>query len=212
VFDQSQAINIYDKNGYMLKVNLFHSKCSDYQNPKTLKAKMATDPSFYKDCAAILGPNQPSITTPDPTATGHQFNPTQGGPPKPPSKPGPTPTPPPLPKLPVGNNSAPNAKDKVDGITKTLNKDQLRKKAIQKLKDAIREGGTNVQKLRKRLQDKLGIKLPPISDLPKPPPNQQAPVPTFPTPGGGGGTTPSAPSVPNVPDTTGPLLDYLFAP
>ena len=28
VFDQSQAINIYDKNGYMLKVNLFHSKCS----------------------------------------------------------------------------------------------------------------------------------------------------------------------------------------
>src|SRR5919112_1346036 len=73
VFDQSQAINIYDKNGYMLKVNLFHSKCSDYQNPKTLKAKMATDPSFYKDCAAILGPNQPSITTPDPTSTGRQF-------------------------------------------------------------------------------------------------------------------------------------------
>src|SRR5215207_6317923 len=73
LFDQSQAINIYDKNGYILKVNLFHSKCSDYQNPKTLKEEMAKDPSFYKDCAAILGPNQPSITTPDPTATGRQF-------------------------------------------------------------------------------------------------------------------------------------------
>ena len=73
VFDQSQAINIYDKNGYMLKVNLFHSKCSNYQNPESLKEEMAKDPSFYKDCAAILGPNQPSITTPDPTSTGRQF-------------------------------------------------------------------------------------------------------------------------------------------
>src|SRR5829696_4209108 len=73
LFDQSQAINIYDKNGYMLKVNLFHSKCSDYQNPESLKEEMAKDPSFYKDCAAILGPNQPSITTPDPTASGRQF-------------------------------------------------------------------------------------------------------------------------------------------
>src|SRR4029078_11283729 len=80
VFDQSQAINIYDKNGYMLKVDLFHSKCSDYENPETLKQKMASDPSFYKDCAAILGPNQPSITTPDPTSTGHQF--TSANPPK----------------------------------------------------------------------------------------------------------------------------------
>ena len=34
---------------------------------------MERDPSFYKDCAAILGPNQPSITTPDPTSTGRQF-------------------------------------------------------------------------------------------------------------------------------------------
>ena len=73
VFDQSQAINIYDKNGYILKVNLFDSKCSDYQNPQSLKEEMEKDPSFYKDCAAILGPNQPSITTPDPTATGRQF-------------------------------------------------------------------------------------------------------------------------------------------
>src|SRR5688572_27367180 len=73
VFDQAQAVNIYDKNGYMLKVNLFHSKCSDYQNLQSLKEEMAKDPSFYKDCAAILGPNQPGITQPDPTATGRQF-------------------------------------------------------------------------------------------------------------------------------------------
>ena len=60
VFDQSQAINVFDQNGFLLKVNLFHSKCSDYQNPESLKEEMAKDPSFYKDCAAILGPNQPS--------------------------------------------------------------------------------------------------------------------------------------------------------
>jgi phospholipid/cholesterol/gamma-HCH transport system substrate-binding protein len=63
LFDQPMAINTFDKNGYILKVNLFHSKCSDYQNPDSLKESMAKDPSFYKDCAAILGPNQPASST-----------------------------------------------------------------------------------------------------------------------------------------------------
>ena len=39
VFDQTQAINIFDENGYMLKVNLFASECSDYQNADSLKAR-----------------------------------------------------------------------------------------------------------------------------------------------------------------------------
>jgi hypothetical protein len=69
-YDQTMAINIYDANTHILKVDLFTSKCSQYQNRDSLKEKMKQDPSFYSDCAAILGPNQPGITTPDPTYTG----------------------------------------------------------------------------------------------------------------------------------------------
>jgi virulence factor Mce-like protein len=69
-FDQAMAINIYDANGFILKINAFVSKCSDYQNPESLKKKLKEDPSFLKDCFAGLGPNQPGITTPDPTYTG----------------------------------------------------------------------------------------------------------------------------------------------
>jgi virulence factor Mce-like protein len=218
VFDQSQAINIYDKNGYILKVDLFHSKCSDYQNPKTLKAAMAKDPSFYKDCAAILGPNQPSITTPDPTSTGHQFA-ADHGPSQQQSKAEKKPEQPSQPQ----RNAAPGpsapdqVNNKVDDLKKNLSKDELRKRAIAKLRKAIEDGRQNVDKLRKRLEDQLGIELPKIEDLPKPPaPSAPAPIPTptFPTPGGGTPPAPTAPSVPSLPgsDTTGPLLDYLFAP
>ena len=66
------AINVFDSNGYMLKVNLFLSQCSDYQNLQSLKEKLKEDPSFYAQCAAILGPHQPGITQPDPSYTGAQ--------------------------------------------------------------------------------------------------------------------------------------------
>jgi ABC-type transporter Mla subunit MlaD len=72
VFDQTMAINAFDSNGYMLKVNLFLSQCSDYQNLQSLKEKLKEDPSFYAECAAILGPNQPGITQADPSHTGAQ--------------------------------------------------------------------------------------------------------------------------------------------
>jgi virulence factor Mce-like protein len=229
VFDQSQAINIFDDNGYMLKVALFHSQCSDYQNLQSLKQKMASDPSFYKECAAVLGPNQPGITTPDPTSTGRQFAsqgsdaqakaqpekkaPAKAGQPKKqaPRKPAPTATPAP-PKLtpPVD----------VDNLT-PAELVKLRKKAIERLRDAARQGTQNVGKLRKRLEDQLGIKLPPLDELKLPEPGSgggggstpapstpQLPIPSFPTP------TPNLPlpKVPNVPDPTGQLLDYLLAP
>jgi virulence factor Mce-like protein len=211
VFDQSQAINIYDKNGYILKVNLFHSKCSDYQNPKTLKAKMASDPSFYKDCAAILGPNQPSITTPDPTSTGRQFASTEGNA-NAKSEKKPEPKTQTQNKAPDVKAPVDDVKDKVDDLKKKVPVDELRKRAIERLQDAIKNGNQNVEKLRRRLEDQLGIQLPKLEDLPKPPPGPSAPqlpTPTFPTPGGG--STPSAPTLPKI-DTTGPLLDYLFAP
>jgi virulence factor Mce-like protein len=72
IFDQTMAINAFDSNGYMLKVNLFLSQCSDYQNLQSLKKKLKEDPSFYAECAAILGPNQPGITQADPSYTGAQ--------------------------------------------------------------------------------------------------------------------------------------------
>jgi ABC-type transporter Mla subunit MlaD len=67
VFDQAMAINIYDDHGYMLKANISHTECSNYQNADSLKAKMAEDPDFYKRCASILGPSQLGILQPDPT-------------------------------------------------------------------------------------------------------------------------------------------------
>ncbi len=70
VFDQTMAINTFDSNGYMLKVNLFYSECSHYQNLNSLKEKLKEDPGFYARCAAILGPNQPGITQGDPSFTG----------------------------------------------------------------------------------------------------------------------------------------------
>jgi virulence factor Mce-like protein len=208
LFDQSQAINIYDKNGYMLKVNLFHSKCSDYQNPQSLKEEMAKDPSFYKDCAAILGPNQPSITTPDPTSTGRQFASAEKKQSTTKAKSERR-----QPDAEAPDAKAPDqVKDKVDDVTKKLDKDELRKRAIERLRRAIEDGKGDVDKLRKRLEDKLGIKLPDPQKLPPLPSNPQAPTPTFPSPSPLPQTP--APQVPSVPNTgaTGQLLDYLLAP
>ncbi len=75
VYDQTMAINIFDSNGYMLKVNLFHSECSEYQSLASLKEKLKEDPAFYQRCAAILGPHQPGITQRDPSYTGAQKGP-----------------------------------------------------------------------------------------------------------------------------------------
>ena len=215
VFDQSQAINIYDKNGYILKVNLFHSKCSAYQNPDSLKKEMAGDPDFYKDCAAILGPNQPGITTPDPTSTGagfergpvpgagskqrqQQSSERQGGGQQQQSQ----------------RDAGGEVRDRVEDLRKRLDPDELRKRAIERLREALRDGEDNVGKLRKRLEERLDIQLPKLDKL-KPAPGPaapQIPTPSFPGPGPQA-PAPSAPSAPSAPGgSTGPLLDYLFAP
>jgi virulence factor Mce-like protein len=72
VYDQTMAINAFDSNGYMLKVNLFLSECSNYQSLASLKEKLKEDAGFYSRCAAILGPHQPGITQKDPSYTGAQ--------------------------------------------------------------------------------------------------------------------------------------------
>jgi virulence factor Mce-like protein len=192
VFDQTMAINAFDSNGHMLKVNLFLSECSDYQSLASLKEKMRKDPAFYSRCAAILGPNQPGITQPDPSYTGAQER--AGGhrlqraaprreqrrsPEPPPSAPAaPTPTPPPS----AGNNAAPPSDSQRGG---------------RRRRDRTRE---TVEQLQKRLEETLGIDLPELPPTPAPP--ELPPE--------------LAPAVPNVPQPqlpeTGPLLDFLLRP
>jgi hypothetical protein len=70
IFDQMQAINVFDENGHILKVNLTASECSDYQNADSLRRKEKQSPGFTKRCLAALGPNQPGVTTADPSDTG----------------------------------------------------------------------------------------------------------------------------------------------
>ncbi len=66
VFFQSQATNVFDGDGHMLKVAAFlDSSCAFYWDAKRAKA----DPESER-CAAVLGPNRPGINQPDPTDTG----------------------------------------------------------------------------------------------------------------------------------------------
>jgi virulence factor Mce-like protein len=145
VYDQSMAINAFDANGYMLKVNLFASECSDYQNVQSLKEKLKTDPGFYSRCAAILGPHQPGITQPDPSYTGAQnvaAHPT--------AVPARSKKQPPKRAPDTGKPAAPS----VDRNTPKKTLDQTRRKAKQ---------------LKKKLEDTLGIQLPETRVLPKTP-------------------------------------------
>ena len=65
LFTQSLAINLYDANNYILKVALFlDNNCAPYRDAAAVKGNAA-----IQYCRAILGPNQPGIDQPDPTAT-----------------------------------------------------------------------------------------------------------------------------------------------
>jgi virulence factor Mce-like protein len=58
-FVQSQAINIYDSKGFMLKLNLLLNECSQYTN-----AQSAIDhPERTAHCKQWLGPTQPGVTS-----------------------------------------------------------------------------------------------------------------------------------------------------
>jgi virulence factor Mce-like protein len=65
-FDQSMAINAFDQNGHLLRVNAFVSECGNYANAYTVVKKLRDDPKF-KHCEAWLGPSQPGVTTHDPS-------------------------------------------------------------------------------------------------------------------------------------------------
>ena len=58
-FSQSQALNIFDANSFILKVSLFFDReCVNYQDAQTVK-------NVPEKCRAWLGDNQPGITSPD---------------------------------------------------------------------------------------------------------------------------------------------------
>jgi ABC-type transporter Mla subunit MlaD len=62
IYAQSQAINLYDENSYMLKVNAFLDRdCANYADIEDARNEAK------KRCRTGLGPTQPGINTPDPT-------------------------------------------------------------------------------------------------------------------------------------------------
>ena len=197
-FDQAMAINTFDQNGYILKVNLFVSKCSDYQNLQSLKEKMKEDPSFFADCAAVLGPNLPGITQPDPSFTGAQVKDEPKAPhgkqrersePRPPEPPERAPE---LPKAPEPPRAGGGNGDVKDELTK-----------------AERRARRRAERMKERLEDTLGIELPELPPGPVPPQLPQPPA----VPG-----TPPIPGVPApapggvAPAQTDELLDFLLGP
>jgi hypothetical protein len=61
VFNQSNAINIFDANNHILKANLLESEaCAPWADAKRAREHM--------ECNSWLGPNQPGILSPDFTA------------------------------------------------------------------------------------------------------------------------------------------------
>jgi ABC-type transporter Mla subunit MlaD len=56
-FVQSQAINIFDSKGYLLKLSLLLNECSQYTNAATAR----NDPERTRRCKQWLGPNQPGV-------------------------------------------------------------------------------------------------------------------------------------------------------
>ncbi|MEA2244318.1 MAG: hypothetical protein QOD24_3874, partial [Solirubrobacteraceae bacterium] len=58
-FVQSQAINIFDSRGYLLKLSLLLNECSQYTNAATAR----DDAARTRRCKQWLGPNQPGVTS-----------------------------------------------------------------------------------------------------------------------------------------------------
>jgi virulence factor Mce-like protein len=64
IFRQDMATNVYDANSYLLKVSAFlDNNCAQYAD-----VAAARDPD-KQYCRAVLGPSQPGIDQPDPTAS-----------------------------------------------------------------------------------------------------------------------------------------------
>ena len=86
VFNQAMAINTFGSFGHLLAVDLFADpQCTPYATPATIALSLQKYGSTYRHCYAWLGPNQPGVTTPDPSNP-RACVPDPGG--APPGKPG----------------------------------------------------------------------------------------------------------------------------
>jgi virulence factor Mce-like protein len=174
VYDQAMAINTFDSNGYMLKVNLFVSECSNYQSLASLKEKLKQDPAFYQRCAAILGPHQPGITQPDPSYTGAQEGAEHH-----------------LPAAHRQERRQPAAEREQEPAREPEQPQQQQQQQPQQPTDKAAE------ELAERIEDTLGIELPPLPQAPQ--------VPALPIP------LPSLPQAPSGAEAQ-ELLDFLLGP
>ncbi|MBW3607770.1 MAG: MCE family protein [Actinobacteria bacterium] len=108
IFVQSQAINIYDSKGFLLKLNILLNECGQYTNAQSA----VEHPERTAHCKQWLGPTQPGVTTnavarttpnkPRRAARGGEEQPAQQQAPAPGgsgSAPPPAPAPPPSSKL-----------------------------------------------------------------------------------------------------------------
>ncbi len=70
VFYQATATTLFDANNHLLNVDLLASlTCSPYPDPAAVTAAVKSPGSNpISNCRSWLGPSQPGITTPDPTA------------------------------------------------------------------------------------------------------------------------------------------------
>jgi ABC-type transporter Mla subunit MlaD len=68
IFTQTIQTNAFDELGHLSRVSLIASGCAPVTNAEDYKE----NEEELRDCRAWLGPNQPGVTTDDPTAAGNQ--------------------------------------------------------------------------------------------------------------------------------------------
>jgi virulence factor Mce-like protein len=82
VFNTALAINTYGPFGHVLAVDAFFSKqCSPYQSSASLALYLKQYGASQRGCYAFLGPNQPGVTTTDPSDPGAPVPDPGGAPP-----------------------------------------------------------------------------------------------------------------------------------
>lgn len=70
VFWQSTSVNLFDSNNHLLNIGIFVDPvCSPYPDAKKVAAAAKNPADPLARCISWLGPSQPGVTTPDPTAT-----------------------------------------------------------------------------------------------------------------------------------------------
>jgi virulence factor Mce-like protein len=82
VFNQALAINTYGPFGHVLAVDaLFSKMCSPYASPATIALGLKQYGPTYRQCYSWLGPNQPGVSTTDPSNPGAPVPDPGGAPP-----------------------------------------------------------------------------------------------------------------------------------